>query len=313
MLKDKSKKWLIDTDIGDDIDDAYALNYAVNAGLNIVGVTTVFRNSFMRAKLAKHLLNLCKAKKIPVFVGIDEPIIESVTSFQKPEKWLSQKEIEKTKGKWLPHYMPQADKSKVEKLHAVDAIIKYADKYKDNLSIIAMGPLTNLAIAIRKAPEVCKNIKEIIIMGGNVAEDIAEWNFRLDPEAAYIVLHSGISVKLIGSDITWKICIFSQEDLMDLKTKTEEKHRFLNLMQEKWQNQPIYKGKLPCMHDSLPVAAAIEHDVVKFQKMFVRVGLSGNERAKVITEIESTKQNTQIWSAVKADKEKFWNSFKKYY
>lgn len=311
MNKYKLQKWFIDTDIGDDIDDAIALLYACNARLNIVGVSTVYRCSMMRAKLAKHILSLCGCGNIPVYAGIDKAIIQDGSKLQISEKWLPQSEIEQVKNpEWLPHYFPEIENAKVEKSHAVDAIIENAKKHRDILSIMAIGPLTNIAFAIRKAPEICSYISEIILMGGNF-NDVAEWNFKLDPESAYIVINSGINIKIIGSDITWECCTFSQKDFLDFKYKIENKYDFINKMLTKWQEQPLYKGKTPCMHDSLPVAAIIEPDIVSFKSKNIKLGLSGNERAKIIINKKESERQATVLAAISADKERFWNSFNK--
>ncbi len=133
------------------------------------------------------------------------------------------------------------------------------------------------------------------------------------------ILHtdSGSATELDYVEQTsWVLFLKYLDDLEETK-KTEaelagKKYSFINEMLEKWQNQPLYKGKTPCMHDSLPVAAVLNSDIVKFEQKYVRVGLCGNERAKIITESEKAAGNTIIHAAVSADKDEFWFSFKKY-
>ena len=72
------EKYIIDTDIGDDVDDAFAVMLAAKSQLNVVGITTVFRNAMQRAKMAKYLLRLIGREDIPVIAGIDTPIVQKM-------------------------------------------------------------------------------------------------------------------------------------------------------------------------------------------------------------------------------------------
>lgn len=300
--------WLIDTDIGDDIDDAIALQYLCNAGMNIAAVCTVYRNSLMRAKLARRLLALSDRGDIPVYAGIDQPFVNKVT--QDPKRWLSEEEYAKLgpDSDWLPHYLPGTEGERVEDADAVDAIIRYAEEYERRLCVLAIGPLTNLAMAIRKKPPIRGGIREIMLMGGTL-EDIAEWNFKLDPEAAHIVLNSKIPVRMVGCDITWKYCTLTAEEFETVKDIFEKQYPFICRMLQKWTRQPLYVGKNPCLHDVIPAADIIEGDILRFEKKNVRLGLSGDERAKVLVE-EGDGPTVQV--AVSADRQKFMDSFFRY-
>ncbi|MDD6994633.1 MAG: nucleoside hydrolase [Candidatus Borkfalkiaceae bacterium] len=278
------EKYIIDTDIGDDIDDAFALEYAVNAGLDIIGVTTVFRNAYLRAKLSAYLLRLC-GKKVPVYAGEDLPLVQAVDAIQKADRYLQPQELAKVmrEGKgWLPEYLPRARRSKVSKERAVDFLIDSAKRNGERLGILAIGPLTNLARAFQKDFESMRKIGGVYLMGGNVSQDTAEWNIRLDPEAADIVFRANVPVFLIGSDMTWKHCMVSNEELCNIKQSEGAVAKANRAMLELWENQPLYRGRMPCMHDSLVVATVVCPACVSYKKMFVRIGLCGAERGKTI-------------------------------
>ncbi len=100
-----------------------------------------------------------------------------------------------------------ARKGKIRKTNAVDKIISLLKEYPNELEIIAIGPLTNIAEVYKKDPEAFRLIKCLYVMGGigegkgNITE-FAEFNFWVDPDAADIVLNSGIDIKVIAWDVT---------------------------------------------------------------------------------------------------------------
>ncbi len=279
------EKYIIDTDIGDDIDDAFAIEYAVNAGLDIIGITTVFRDAYLRAELSAYILERLGRNDIPVFAGENVPLKQPVDAIQKAERYLQPQELAEIKATgrgWMPQYLPEARGSRVESEHAVEFIIKSAKQYGERLGILAIGPLTNLAKAFEKEFETMKKVGAIYLMGGNVSEDVSEWNIRLDPEAADVVFHASVPIFMIGSDMTWKHCILSTEELLRIgkeKGKLGEANR---AMLERWKNQPLYHGRIPCMHDPLVVAAVLHPECISYEKMSVRIGLSDAERGKTL-------------------------------
>ena len=180
-------KIILDTDIGDDIDDAFALSILLNEkNADLLGVTTVFRNSYKRAKMASYLIKTF-GKDVKVYAGCDEPLIAKVETLLSPE--IKEKEKLDENGKYLiPQYSNEMDEGVVEKQHAVDFIIEQVHKYPNEITLVGIGPLTNIALAIRKDPSICSLLKEIRIMGGDPTNvNCKEWNIFCDPEAARIV------------------------------------------------------------------------------------------------------------------------------
>ena len=99
--------------------------------------------------------------------------------------------------------------------HAVDYLIERVLAEPNAISIFPIGPMTNIAMAIRKEPRFAKAVKELVIMGGAIQEGgnmtpLAEFNIYVDPHAAHIVFHSGIPITLIPLDVTHK-CLLKQE------------------------------------------------------------------------------------------------------
>lgn len=155
-------KIILDTDIGDDIDDAFALSILLNEkNADLLGVTTVFRNSYKRAKMASYLIKTF-GKDVKVYAGCDEPLIAKVETLLSPE--IKAKEKLDENGKYLiPQYFNEMDEGVVEKQHAVDFIIEQVHKYPNEITLVGIGPLTNIALAIRKDPSICSLLKEIRI------------------------------------------------------------------------------------------------------------------------------------------------------
>lgn len=190
------RKYIIDTDIGDDIDDIFALYFAIkDKSLDVIGVTTVFKNSALRARMAKKSLKLLGREDIPVYAGYGLPLDERTpvptnTKFCQYTSDLENKEYD---------YDNVNEGCQGES--AVDFIIESAKKYRNDLTVIALGPQTNLAKAILKAPDIMKDIK-IIIMGGAYYMQYREWNIICDVAAAKIVFDSRIDLSCVGYDVT---------------------------------------------------------------------------------------------------------------
>ncbi len=294
-------KIILDTDIGDDIDDAFALSIALNEPrCELLGVTTVFRNAEKRAKMAKSLIKAFN-KDVKVYAGCDVPLIAKVEDLIPAD--IKNREKTDEKGKYLiPQYLPLMNDSKVEKEHAVDYIISMVHQYPNEVVIVAIGPLTNVAMAIRKDPEIVSLIKEIRIMGGDpINPQCKEWNIFCDPEAARIVYSSGVKLYAVGLNVTMQVKL---EDKYREKLKQVEGERFslLSNMMDKWFKH--YEFACPVMHDPLAISTLFT-DVCTFSLDHVFVGLEGEERAVTLKD----KRGNEIYYADRVDTEKFFQYF----
>lgn len=183
-------KYIIDTDPG--IDDAMAIMLAVKAGLDIVALTTVAGNSTIEhtTRNARYVLDLLNRNDIPVYSGSAKPLKRDLTL-------------------GVVHGINGLEgidqKSPVRLTHnAIEKILGIVSTNKE-ITIIALGPLTNIAKAIQKDPKAMSKIKEIVIMGGAIRvpgnkNRVAEFNMFVDPEAADIVLKFPIKKTLIPLD-----------------------------------------------------------------------------------------------------------------
>ncbi|MBC7341340.1 MAG: nucleoside hydrolase [Clostridia bacterium] len=200
-------KVIIDTDPG--IDDAVALALAVRSPeLEIVGVTTCFGNNtvdntFQNACYILSLFRPDNQGDIPVYQGASAPL-------SRPAQVAKE-----THGDTGLGYLKVPSRVAVPAVPGPLAMLHMLEASEGQLSVIALGPLTNLALALGLNPSLMrKKIKEIILMGGSALAPgnitpVSEFNFWADPEAAQAVFASGIPIRMVGLDVTRKI-IFSQ-------------------------------------------------------------------------------------------------------
>ena len=190
-----ARTFLIDTDTASD--DAVALIMALRTDeIRVAGITVVAGNVNLdqATRNALYTVELCGAST-PVFKGAREPLVRPYHS----ATWFHGQDG------FGDHGYPEP-KQKAENIHAVDAIISIIHQ-NPGLVLVTLGPLTNIALAIRKDPSLAKQVSRCVIMGGapccegNVTP-AAEYNIWVDPDAARIVLGSGLPVELIG----WHLC-----------------------------------------------------------------------------------------------------------
>jgi len=247
---------IIDTDIGDDIDDALALALALNSPeLDLVGITTVFRNTTLRAKLAKKLLEVFDRSDIPVFKGIEKPIVNDW------DRSLIPPQVEAVKEDIIVD----------EKTNAVDFIIEKVMNSDEHITLITIGPLTNIATAIIKEPRL-KDKTEIYMMGGMYSQAFPEWNIYCDPEAARVLFDSGIHITMIGLDVTLK-CKLDRNSLDKIYRFESKKTRFLTELIKIWQEGN--GSRYPILHDPLAVASFIRCEFVRKENMHIKVETRG--------------------------------------
>ncbi len=247
---------LLDTDIGDDIDDAYTLGLLLAEQANLIGVTTVYRNSQQRAKIAAKLISLFDKKdEIKVYVGEDIPEKEEVKKFEKAD----------VDGKAnIPHYIPSEMEKEQTEDGAVDFIIQTLKAHPYEITLLAIGPLTNLARVIEKDHAAFQLAKSLLIMGGNFSEQDVEWNVLCDPEAAKTVFLGGVPIKAVGVDITRK-CMFNERTLEYLSSLESAKYRLLVKMTEIWIDHNQERGVLP--------TTTVPNAETNIQKSFLHSGI----------------------------------------
>lgn len=208
----KSQKVIIDCDPG--IDDAIALIVALESSqLEIIGITTVFGNveTSLATENAMRILDIT-GRNIPVFEGAKRPL------YAKP--LVPPDYVHGNDGLGNVDYPGSAKKPENEP--AAGFIVNAVKKNPGEISVLTLGPMTNLALAAKLDPHLPQYVKQVIVMGGAVSvpgnvTPVAEANIMGDPHAADIVFTSPMNVTMIGLDVTTKV-IINEIHLSQIKT-----------------------------------------------------------------------------------------------
>ncbi|MEO7142813.1 MAG: nucleoside hydrolase [Bryobacteraceae bacterium] len=240
------KPIIFDTDIGDDIDDALALGLALQSPeLDVRAVTTVADDVESRARLAWKELGVYGRQDIPVAMGAPEPLLDPVRTGHSPQFKLL------TPADPLP---PAAH------TRAADLIVRTLLASPEKITLVPVGPLTNIALALRLEPRIKDKIERIVLMGGAYYPSRAEYNILRDRVAAEIVFRSGVPITAVGLDVTTK-CKLQGDDLALLRAATNPASRFLMQLIELWQNG--HADHYPTLHDPLAVATALQPTLIE--------------------------------------------------
>lgn len=299
------KKVIIDVDTG--IDDALALIVAVKSKeLDILGITTVAGNIPVEVSTLNTLrvLKILDREDIEIYEGASKPIERDIVFHDSVHG----------EGGLGGQLLSLASKPK-NKNHAVDYIIEEINNSPKDLTIIMLGPLTNLALAIEKDSSIVKKIKDVYIMGGAVRvpgniTPVAEFNFYIDPESAYKVLHSGLDIKLIGLDVTNQARL-NEEDLKNIDSDSEYGDFLINISKVYIDRASLNRKDRSCaMHDPLVVAACIDEDILQYEKCFVDVEYSSRiSDGQSIGYFHRKGYTSNVELAVAIDKNRFKQMF----
>lgn len=237
----------IDTDTG--VDDAVALLVASKLEqIELVGVSAVAGNTSLENAFrnARDVLALAGRKEVKVYAGADKPLVIDLHTAEY---------VHGTNGLGGAK-IPLSDAPK-EKQKAWDALYEAAKAYKGELVVCPVGPLTNIAIAIAKHPDIVDMIKELNVMGGAIiggnVTPCAEFNIYSDPHAAENVMKSGIRVNLFGLDVTHKAYL-DDEDIDAIASFDNPASRlFVDSNHLLYESRAKLHWKGVCEHDSCPV------------------------------------------------------------
>lgn len=193
-------KILIDTDPG--IDDAMALLFAFRSPeLEVIGLSTIFGNTevHITAQNALRLVELEGNHHIPVAQGAARPLIHPLSH--------KGKEVHGDDG--MGNTNPPPPKGKLLELSAAEFIVKSVTEQPGEITLVPVGPLTNIALALQLEPRLPKLVKGVVIMGGAAfvpgnASPVGEANIFNDPHAAAIVFNAGWPLTMLGLDVTMK-------------------------------------------------------------------------------------------------------------
>ncbi len=264
------KRIIIDTDPG--VDDSLAFLLALaSPEIQLEALTTTQGNVTLETatRNALSVLELGNASHIPVAAGSVVPLVQPLRASAHVH---GQSGIGNAT-------LPEPKSKPVEK-HAVDYLIERVLAEPGELSIFPIGPLTNIAMAIRKEPQFAKAVKELVIMGGAVLEHgnvtpQAEFNIWVDPHAAHIVFHSGIPITLIPLDVTHK-CLLKQEHVSRLLKINSPITKFISDAVQVYLLYSYEHGFAgSALHDPLTLATVTAPELLTLRELHVDVDHSG--------------------------------------
>ena len=261
------QKILLDCDPGHD--DAIAILLAGQKDkFNLLGISVVAGNQTIE-KTARNALNVATylGLDVPVAIGCEFPMVRErvICAAIHGESGLD--------GFEFPKYSKQFDKR-----HGVQLIIDTVMN-NDKVTVVATGPLTNVAMALKLEPRLKDHVDEIVLMGGSVdngnTSPAAEFNIMCDPEAAHVVFTSGIKVKMIGLNVTRKVLVTDEVISRMEKINNSASDMFVKLMRVFNENQRKTFGvKAGPLHDPATIASLIDESLIKFQPMNVVIDIS---------------------------------------
>lgn len=268
-LAEASRRVIIDTDPG--IDDAMAILLALNSPeLKVEALTVVPGNveGWQGLENALKIVSLAGRCDVLVAAGAQHPLNQKLITAQ---FWHGKNGLA---GVELP-----APKCKADSHFGPDLIIELVHKYPHEITLIPVGPLTNIALAVSKDPSIVPLVKDIVIMGGSISggnvDGAAEANIYGDPEAASIVFNAGWIVTMIGSDVGERTLI-KRTHLSQLQAQHGPESDFIFKLAD-WYLTRSEKSGYPgaAMYDPLAVATVIDAGLVTLKEMHVDVETRG--------------------------------------
>jgi len=262
---------ILDTDPG--IDDALALFLALaSPEVQLEAITTVSGNVHvdLTTRNALALLELAGRTDIPVARGCDRPLVRRpvVADYVHGSNGLGNVELPE------PQLRPVGR-------HAVDVIIEKVMEARGEITLVPIGPLTNIALAVREEPRIAQYVREVVIMGGALrvpgnVTPAAEFNIYADPHAAHMVLHAGWPIRSVTLDVTTQALLQSwQVDRM-----ASNGSQVTGLIRQMIDYYLDTFGQLRgitafAMHDPLCLAAVLRPELITWKSAYVDVELAG--------------------------------------
>ena len=282
---------IFDTDIGTDIDDAYALAALMQRPeLRVLGITTVSGDAIARARLAAKLLHVAGGKwtKVPVYAGTS-----GATQYMKQVEW--------------------ADGFTSPSLHnsgGVDFMRRQIRTHPGEITLIAVGELTNIAALLKSEPGIGAKIRAISLMGGSIYRGYApgskpepEWNIKSNAKAAKTVFESGVPLLVAPLDSTADLKL-TPELRVQIYARGTPLYDALGALDQIWRYTNHWKGNDPTLFDVLAVDIAVPDHGVALAPLHLDVNADG-----LTSPVENQRANAQV--ALQVDPVAFLAAFVK--
>lgn len=298
------RHFLIDTDTGSD--DAVALIMAMrHPDVSIEAITVVAGNVPVDQGVqnALYTVELCD-ENIPVHRGMAAPLVRPLQTAQFVHGEDGMGDI------GLPLY------GRIPTSHnAIRVIVETVRRFAGEIILVTLGPLTNIAAALKHDPSLVDAVAQCIIMGGtgqgrgNIAP-VSEYNFWADPEAAQVLFDSGLPITMVGWDISRRYAAFSAEDQAELRGIDTPMARYAHDIQKAVQEFALSTTKLPGYDLPDPIAMAIALDstiATKTAQRYVAIETSGElcRGQSVVDHVNVLQKQSNTTLVLAADRDKF--------
>lgn len=256
----------VDTDIGDDLDDAFAIALLLRSPqMQIVGISTTFGDTELRARLLDRFLASSHISDLPVFAGAPTTTTNLFTQRDYAE-----------------HSPPRVHPD------AVTALLAAVHAYGNQLTLLAIGPLFNVASAIERDPVTMHQLRRIVLMGGSIRQGYrtahgqrtppaAEWNIAQDPPGAATVFSSGIPLAVFPLDST-QIALRKTDREAIFAAHTPLTHQ-LHALYAEWQPHSWNHSASPVLFDAVAASAIVEPQLCPTQPMHITITADGMTRS----------------------------------
>jgi purine nucleosidase len=264
-----ARKVIIDTDPG--TDDALAILLALNSQeLDVRAITIVAGNVTVDLGLenALKVMSLAGRCDIPVAKGAGHPLFQKLNTeeFWNGRNGLGGAELPPSKCHAASQFGP-------------DLIVEMVHRYPHEITLVPIGPLTNIGLAISKDPSIIPLVKEVVLMGGSITggnvNAASEFNIHSDPEAASLVFNAGWPITMVGLDVT-EHTLITDADVSQLEAKAGPQAKFAAAVARfqigTYQGTGFGGG---AVHDALAVGAVIDNSLLKTQEMRVDIETDG--------------------------------------
>lgn len=264
-------KVILDTDPG--IDDALAfILLKAMPEIELQAITVTHGNTSVEkcTTNALKLVELLGMQNIPVAMGADQPLVKALSV------------AEETHGDTgLGHAVLPTPTTNVVATNAANLIIEIVNANPGEITILCIGPVTNLALALLKEPSLRKKIKNVVSMAGTIhypgnATPSSEYNVFCDPESFDILLRSGIDLTIVPLDVTYQ-CLFTKDHVARLNGAREDIRNFIDRSTAFYMEfHAEYQGIQGCaINDPLAAAILVKPELVTFRDYFLDIELHG--------------------------------------
>jgi purine nucleosidase len=256
------EKVILDTDIGDDIDDVFALGIALaSPEIHLIGITSAWGDTGLRSRMIDRVLCETGRDDIPVYTGVATQKQDAAAFSQAP---------------WA--------RAGIEHRHgdAVAFLLDQAQKHPGEITLIAIAPLTNIGAAIDRDPIAFRKFKRVVLMGGSIdrgygpagTKPMAEYNIKMDPAAAKKLFSSGVPIFMMPLDSTQ--LYFDKERRSQLASISTPLTDSIEVLTAEWSN--VTNQSTPTLFDPVAVAYAIDTKTCPVTPEHIEVDDQGNTR-----------------------------------